>query len=88
MADTQPRPKNALGSMWQRASAGAKAANVSYDDSLVALTALRSVGMQEEVAARFFGQLAHGFEQQLIRARTRPRRSRISALQLRLSRMA
>ncbi|MGZ9116842.1 MAG: phage tail tape measure protein, partial [Methylocystis sp.] len=45
-----------VGAMWQRAAAGAKAANVSYDDSLVALTALRSVGMDQEVAARFFGQ--------------------------------
>jgi hypothetical protein len=44
--------------MWQRASAGAETAGVSYDDSLSAMTALRSVGMQDEVASRFFGQFS------------------------------
>jgi TP901 family phage tail tape measure protein len=56
VGDISAAAEKDVGAMWQRASAGAKAANVSYDDSIVALTALRSVGMDQEVAARFFGQ--------------------------------
>lgn len=41
--------------MMQRAAAPAKAAGVDTDTSLAALTALRSGGMQAEIAARFFG---------------------------------
>ncbi|MCJ2112753.1 phage tail tape measure protein [Methylobacterium sp. E-025] len=41
--------------MMQRAAAPAKAAGVDTDTSLAALTALRSGGMQSEIAARFFG---------------------------------
>lgn len=41
--------------MMQRAAAPAKAAGVNTDTSLAALTALRSGGMQAEIAARFFG---------------------------------
>lgn len=50
--------------MFGRAGAAAKAAGIDFDTSLAFLTALRSAGMQEDVAARFFtaltGRLATG----------------------------
>lgn len=57
LGDISPAAEKNIGSMWQRASEGAKAAGMSYDDSMVALTALRGVGMQEDVAARFLGAM-------------------------------
>jgi TP901 family phage tail tape measure protein len=58
LGDISAAAEKDIGAMWQRASAGAKAAGVSYDDSMVMMTALRGVGMQDEVAARFFGQFS------------------------------
>lgn len=55
LGDISAAAEKDIGSMWQRASAGAKAAGVTYDDSLAVMTGLRSVGVQDEVAARFFG---------------------------------
>lgn len=66
LGDISAAAEKDIGAMWQRASAGAKAAGVSYDDSMVALTALRGVGMQDEVSARFFG----AFSSKLRRATT------------------
>lgn len=43
-------------SMFSRTASAAKAAGVGFDESLVAMTALRSVGMEDSVASRFFGQ--------------------------------
>ena len=40
--------------MFHRSGAAAKAAGVQYDDTLAILTAIRSSGMQEEVASRWF----------------------------------
>ncbi|MBY6244030.1 phage tail tape measure protein [Methylosinus sp. Sm6] len=58
LGDVSAAAEKDIAKMWQRASAGAEVAGVSYDDSLAAMTALRSVGMQDEVASRFFGQLS------------------------------
>lgn len=58
LGDISAAAEKDVGAMWQRASAGAKAAGVSYDDAMVAMTALRGVGMQDEVASRFFGQFS------------------------------
>ncbi|MCC3246124.1 phage tail tape measure protein [Methylocystis sp. WRRC1] len=66
LGDISAAAEKDIGVMWQRASAGAKAAGVTYDDAMVAMTALRGVGMQDEVAARFFGQ----FSSKLRRAST------------------
>lgn len=44
--------------MFGRAGSAAKAANVPIDVTLASLTALRAVGMQEEVSARFFNAFA------------------------------
>jgi len=45
--------KNVL-EMFKRSAAAAKAANVEFDTTLAVTTALNSIGMQEEVASRFF----------------------------------
>ncbi len=55
LGDISAAAEKDVAGMWQRASAGAKAAGVSYDDSMALMTGLRSVGMQDEVAARFMG---------------------------------
>lgn len=44
--------------MFHRSGAAAKAAGVQYDDTLAILTAIRSSGMQEEVASRWFNAFA------------------------------
>jgi TP901 family phage tail tape measure protein len=58
LGDVSAAAEKDIAKMWQRASSGAEVAGVSYDDSLAAMTALRSVGMPDEVASRFFGQFA------------------------------
>jgi len=58
LGDISAAAEKDISSMWARTSAGAKEAGVSYDDAMVALTALRSVGMQEDVATRAFGQFS------------------------------
>lgn len=55
LGDVSAAAEKDVGVMFQRAAAGAKAAGVTFDQSLGFMTGLRSVGMQEEVAARFFG---------------------------------
>ncbi|PWB83105.1 MAG: phage tail tape measure protein [Methylocystaceae bacterium] len=58
LGDVSAAAERDIAKMWQRTSAGAETAGVSYDESLSSMTALRSVGMQDEVASRFFGQFA------------------------------
>lgn len=58
LGDISAAAEKDISSMWARTSSGAKEAGVSYDDAMVALTALRSVGMQEDVATRAFGQFS------------------------------
>lgn len=46
--------------MFSRAGAAAKAAGVSFDVSLAALTAVRSTGLQPEIASRWFSAFTGG----------------------------
>ncbi len=55
LGDNSAAKESDIVEMMQRAAAPAKAAGVDTDTSLAALTALRSGGMQAEIAARFFG---------------------------------
>lgn len=57
LGDISPAAEKDISAMWARTGAAAKASGLAYDDSLVAMTALRSVGMEDEVASRFLGQL-------------------------------
>lgn len=54
LGDTSAAKERDIVEMFSRAGAAAQAANVSFDASLASLTALKSIGMQEEVSARFF----------------------------------
>lgn len=58
LGDISAAAEKDISSMWAKTSAGAKEAGVSYDDAMVALTAMKSVGMQEDVSSRAFGQLS------------------------------
>ncbi|QGM97798.1 phage tail tape measure protein [Methylocystis parvus] len=58
LGDISAAAEKDISAMWAKTSAGAKEAGVAYDDAMVALTAMRSVGMQEDVASRAFGQLS------------------------------
>jgi len=58
LGDTTASKERVILDMFQRAGAAAEVAGVSFDVSLASLTALNSIGMREEVAARFFAQMA------------------------------
>ena len=57
LGDISASAEKNINTMWAKTSAGAKAAGVSYDESMIAMTALNSVGMDADVSSRFFGQL-------------------------------
>jgi TP901 family phage tail tape measure protein len=54
LGDKGATTERALVEMFERSAASAKAANVPLDTSLAVTAALNSIGMQEEVAARFW----------------------------------
>lgn len=54
LGDSSASAERDIAEMFQRAAGSAKAANVPLDTSLAVTTALNSIGMQEEVAARFW----------------------------------
>ena len=56
LGDISAGAERDIASMFSRTASAAKAAGVGFDESLVAMTALRSVGMEDSVASRFFGQ--------------------------------
>jgi len=58
LGDISAAAEKDISAMWAKTSAGAKEAGVAYDDAMIALTAMRSVGMQEDVSSRAFGQLS------------------------------
>jgi len=58
LGDISAAAEKDIGKMWQKSGEAAKAAGVNYDEAMVALTALRSVGMEDDVASRFFGAFA------------------------------
>jgi TP901 family phage tail tape measure protein len=58
LADSSSASEKDVVRMFQRASASAKAAGVSFDTSLSALTALKSTGTEESTAARFWNSFA------------------------------
>jgi TP901 family phage tail tape measure protein len=58
LADSSSASEKDVVRMFQRASASAKAAGVSFDTSLAALTALKSTGMEESTSARFWNSFA------------------------------
>ena len=78
LGDISAAAEKNISTMWSKASSGAKAAGVSYDDAMVMLTAMRSVGMQEDVAARAFGQ----FSSRLRNATSLPKRAQTAFKQL------
>jgi len=53
LGDISAAAERDIGAMYQRAAAGMAAAGVGEDHSLAMMTALRGVGMQDEVASRF-----------------------------------
>ncbi|WP_457798091.1 phage tail tape measure protein [Methylocystis sp. S23] len=53
LGDISAAAERDIGAMYQRAAAGMAAAGVGEDQSLAMMTALRGVGMQDEVASRF-----------------------------------
>jgi TP901 family phage tail tape measure protein len=58
LGDISAAAEKDISAMWTRTSSAAKAAGVSYDDAMVAMTAMRSVGMPDDVASRAFGQFS------------------------------
>lgn len=54
LGDSSASAEKDIVEMFQRAAGAAKAASVPLDTSLAVTTALNSIGMQEEVAARFW----------------------------------
>lgn len=56
LGDISAGAERDIAAMFSRTASAAKAAGVGFDESLVAMTALRSVGMEDSVASRFFGQ--------------------------------
>ncbi|MGB5102040.1 MAG: phage tail tape measure protein, partial [Steroidobacteraceae bacterium] len=58
LGDVSAAAEKDISEMFARSAAGAKASGLSYADSMVALTALKSVGMETEVGARFLGQFS------------------------------
>ncbi|WP_197279754.1 phage tail tape measure protein [Rhodopseudomonas sp. AAP120] len=54
LGDNSAAKERDIVEMFHRSGAAAKAAGVQYDDTLAILTAIRSTGMQEEVASRWF----------------------------------
>ncbi|WP_424361804.1 phage tail tape measure protein [Methylocystis parvus] len=58
LGDVSAAAEKDIGAMAQRALAGMQAAGVGEDESLALMTALRGVGMQDEVASRFLTQFA------------------------------
>lgn len=56
LGDISAGAERDIAAMFSRTASAAKAAGVGFDESLVAMTALRSVGMDDSVASRFFGQ--------------------------------
>jgi TP901 family phage tail tape measure protein len=58
LGDISSAAEKSISEMWSRASAGAKAAGLSYDDSMAFLTGMRSVGMDQEVSSRGLQQIA------------------------------
>lgn len=60
LGDNSAAKERDIVEMFQRAGAAAKAAGVNFDVSLAALTAVRSTGLQPEIAARWFGAFTGG----------------------------
>lgn len=58
LGDNSAAKERDIVEMFHRSGAAAKAAGVQYDDTLAILTAIRSTGMQEEVASRWFNAFA------------------------------
>jgi TP901 family phage tail tape measure protein len=58
LGDNSAAKERDIVEMFHRSGAAAKAAGVQYDDTLAILTAVRSTGMQEEVASRWFNAFA------------------------------
>ena len=54
LGDNSAAKERDIVEMFHRSAAAAKKAGVSFDDTLAILTAVRSTGMQEEVASRWF----------------------------------
>ncbi|HUN13047.1 MAG TPA: phage tail tape measure protein, partial [Rhabdaerophilum sp.] len=60
LGDNSAAKERDIVEMFGRAGAAAKAAGVSFDVSLAALTAVRSTGLQPEIAARWFAAFTGG----------------------------
>lgn len=60
LGDNSAAKERDIVEMFLRAGAAAKAAGVSFDVSLAALTAVRSTGLQPEIAARWFSAFTGG----------------------------
>lgn len=60
LGDNSAAKERDIVEMFQRAGAAAKAAGVSFDVSLAALTAVRSTGLQPEIASRWFAAFTGG----------------------------
>jgi TP901 family phage tail tape measure protein len=60
LGDNSAAKERDIVEMFGRAGAAAKAAGVSFDVSLAALTAVRSTGLQPEVASRWFSAFTGG----------------------------
>lgn len=58
LGDISAAAEKNISEMWARASEGAKAAGLNYDDSMVFLTAMRGVGMDKDVSARALGAIS------------------------------
>jgi TP901 family phage tail tape measure protein len=60
LGDNSAAKERDIVEMFQRAGAAAKAAGVNFDVSLAALTAVRSTGLQPEIASRWFAAFTGG----------------------------
>lgn len=60
LGDNSAAKERDIVEMFQRAGAAARSAGVSFEVSLAALTAIRSTGLQPEIAARWFSAFAGG----------------------------
>jgi TP901 family phage tail tape measure protein len=58
LGDISAAAEKDVAKMFGKTSSAAQAAGVNYDSSMAAVTALRSVGMDDDVASRAFGQFA------------------------------